>query len=369
MCNIRCPFCYYNEELNQQQYRFQEVIEMLDTAWELGIRDIDFSGGEPTMRKDFVDMIAYAKDKGFEHICVITNGTRIANLEYLRSLLDAGLNEILLSVHAANEPVSNLLSGRNNVFEKVINALENASALGVRIRTNTVVNQENQKSLPQIADIIKHYEIAAHNFICFNDWVNASPVTAKMAVKFSEVAGDIRQCVETLSENVSKVTVRYIPYCFMQGMEQHVCNLRQNLYDNDEWNDSVKRVVTDIDKPEKIVHYKNKLNTVYSNHKRDIHEQISRYGLATRYQASLDNSFDELRIDNIIPAHIVENYALLKDDYVKNSACSQCSRNNICDGVHKSYGSFIGTDELKPIAGDVLNDPMQFRGKYSANWR
>ena len=71
----------------------------------------------------------------------------------------------------------------------------------------------------------------------------------------------------------------------------------------------------------------------------------------------------------MVPAHIVENFALLKDDYVKSDACRECSRNAICDGVHKSYGNFIGTEELKAVSGDGLLHPMHFRSNYTSQWR
>jgi len=97
---------------------------MLDIASEYHIKDIDFSGGEPTIRNDFPELIEYASHLGFRTICVITNGTRIGDINYLKRLVDAGLNEVLLSVHGHDQKTHDFLVSSKGAFEKIRNTLE-----------------------------------------------------------------------------------------------------------------------------------------------------------------------------------------------------------------------------------------------------
>ncbi len=74
-CNARCAFCYYNAELNTQRYTSDQVLGMLEVARRYGMRDIDFSGGEPTICRELPAWIGAARAMGFRRICAITNGT------------------------------------------------------------------------------------------------------------------------------------------------------------------------------------------------------------------------------------------------------------------------------------------------------
>ncbi len=360
-CNVRCTFCYYNDELNTQDYTSEQIRRMLDIAREYGIRDIDFSGGEPTLRKDLPELIAYARTSGFRQICVITNGTRTGDSVVFRSLADAGLNEILVSIHGHTAATHNALVHGSDPFPKVLATLEHANSLGIRLRTNTVVNKLNYSNLPDIAKLIARFRPVASNFICFNDWVHAATVTDRIAVRYSEVAHLLKQSIDYLNDFVPKVTVRYIPFCFMEGYERHVCNLSQNLYDTDEWIDSVKRLVTDLDSP-RLQNYFSSLNESWQRYAEELIPLLDPDDVAL-VRARGDRPFDTFDPSLAVIAHVVENHAK-RHTYVKSPACMQCSRDKICDGLEKAYADINTTEELVIVGGNAINDAMWFRRGY-----
>jgi len=361
-CNIRCVFCYYNEELNSQDYTTAQIKRMLDLASEYHIKDIDFSGGEPTIRKDFPELVGYASHLGFRTICVITNGTRIGEMAYLRRLVDAGLNEVLLSVHGHDHETHDALVGSKGAFKKIRSTLRNINALKLRLRVNTVVNRHNHKHLDALSEFIKPFSPAAYNLICFNDWVNASSLTENIAIKYSEVAENLNDCVDRLDRYIPKVTVRYIPFCFMKGHEKHVCGLLQNDYDHDEWIDSVKRLVTDLDTDRKQKYF-DSLNQIYHHHRNDLPDILTSEEMVVMDRIAGDRPFDQFASPLAIIAHKIENYAK-RQSYVKGPDCQRCSRNLICDGLEKTYADVFSTTELTPVSGDPITDPMFFRKAY-----
>jgi MoaA/NifB/PqqE/SkfB family radical SAM enzyme len=302
---------------------------------------------------------------GFRQLCVITNGSRTADLDYIRQLMDSGLNEILLSIHGFQDEHDTAVC-RNKAWAYVEKTVENAKKLGIRLRTNTVVSALNYKSLIKTAGYLRDITPAASNFICFNDWSRAGSLTQNLACKYSEAQKSVKSAIDCFKENVSKVTVRYIPFCFMNGYEKHVCDILQNEYDRDEWINPVKRVVTynEPNGEEAQLYYKK----LYKQFLQFRGEALM--GCETNYTAEeLDNAsiFNDLPASYIYLANRVDN-ARLRATYVKSDACKQCSRNLICDGLEKTYADIIGTSELAPVPGELIKDYMHFRRDYSRSW-
>src|SRR6058998_2074459 len=90
-CNLHCVHCYtdcYNRpDLIKRELSYAEVTRILDQLAAEGCLWVCFTGGEIFMRKDFLDIYAYAKQKGFL-ITLFTNGTLFteALADYLRNI-------------------------------------------------------------------------------------------------------------------------------------------------------------------------------------------------------------------------------------------------------------------------------------------
>lgn len=101
-CNHRCIFCHYNKmkrSIKECQKDF--TFDILQQAFDNGCRDVGFYMiGEPLLKKDLADYIAYANKIGFEYIYLTTNGV-FATLEKMKELINAGLSSIKFSVNGA----------------------------------------------------------------------------------------------------------------------------------------------------------------------------------------------------------------------------------------------------------------------------
>lgn len=79
-----------------------EWCAILDSAWKFGIPHVTFTGGEATLRDDLNDLIACAEKNG--QVCgLLTDGLKLADKNYLESLLKTGLDHILLLLQPDNE--------------------------------------------------------------------------------------------------------------------------------------------------------------------------------------------------------------------------------------------------------------------------
>jgi radical SAM protein with 4Fe4S-binding SPASM domain len=103
-CNLKCQHCFIVQEKDKKELTFKEVISSINKIHEAGCLWLSFSGGEVFLRKDFLDIYAYARKKGFL-ISILTNGTLITQhtADYLANLspfcIDITLNGITEQVY------------------------------------------------------------------------------------------------------------------------------------------------------------------------------------------------------------------------------------------------------------------------------
>ena len=335
-CNARCRFCYYWDRLNTNDPTTVDMLVKLNYAKGLGIEAVDFSGGEPTIRRDIVKLVRYAKRRlGFKTICVITNGIKLADKTFLRKLIDQGLNDILFSIEGPNPKIHDYLTQISGSFNCIDKAIRYAKDLSIRVRTNTTVTSFNYMYLPDLADYLAKIKPNAVNFILFNDWCSAYKVIREMSCKYSAAAPYLREAISKLINRVKKITIRYIPFCFLPEYEHLICNLLQKKYDHDEWNDYVKEVLSGKLKVSDIKFAKIRLY-------RFVLRNIIDYPFVLK---NPNTSMIDVAHDIVIEK--------MRRGYVKRPDCIECKYYSICDGLEKSYAKVVGLDELHPIKGEV----------------
>lgn len=132
-CNMRCPICFaytgmpvYEPSLGQ----IEEMLRNLRANRPIPAPALQLSGGEPTMRDDLPEIIKLAKEVGFKHVEVNTNGVRIAkDLGYFKNLVDAGMSTLYLSFDSLRPEPYYKLRGVDALPLK-LKVLENARKLG-----------------------------------------------------------------------------------------------------------------------------------------------------------------------------------------------------------------------------------------------
>lgn len=132
-CNLSCPVCFASESKDTREPTGEEVYSMLAKLREQTpkVYAVQFSGGEPTLREELSEFISYARDLGFKHIQVNTNGVRLANEDgYARELKRAGVKAAYLQFDGMDDRVYEKLRGRPLLKEKLV-AVENCRRGGL----------------------------------------------------------------------------------------------------------------------------------------------------------------------------------------------------------------------------------------------
>jgi len=138
-CNLRCPICFANANVQGYVYEpsYEQVVEMLTV-----IRNVkpvfppavQFSGGEPTIHPRFLDILKAARSMGFTHLQIATNGIRLAkDLEFAKKAREAGLYTAYLQFDGTGDDVYQKTRGLSGLWELKLQAVENAGKAGLRI--------------------------------------------------------------------------------------------------------------------------------------------------------------------------------------------------------------------------------------------
>jgi MoaA/NifB/PqqE/SkfB family radical SAM enzyme len=102
-CNFRCLMCAFGRGTKPEgELETEEIFDIIRQYREMGLEYCTFSGGEPLLRKDLVQLVAEAKRCGFPNIQVTTNGSLLTE-KRARELLDAGMNRISVSIDGYGE--------------------------------------------------------------------------------------------------------------------------------------------------------------------------------------------------------------------------------------------------------------------------
>ncbi len=149
-CPLQCPYCSNPVELerNAGELSTEEWKRVLSELAQIGVLQIHFSGGEPTARKDLVELIQHATDVGL-YSNLITSAVLLTK-DKLAALADAGLSHVQISFQGSEHTVADRVAGLKNAHAKKIEAAGWARQLGLPLTVNAVMHRQNLFQLPEI---------------------------------------------------------------------------------------------------------------------------------------------------------------------------------------------------------------------------
>ncbi len=157
-CNNDCSHCYNARARSFPELTTNEWFEIIDQLWQLGIPHIVFTGGEPTLRNDLPELIAYAEKKG-QITGINTNGRKLANSDYLRTLIAAGLDHIQVTLESVDEEIHDQMVNRKGAWRQTIKGIRNAVNENIYMMTNTTMLKVNVKTIPATLDFLAELNV------------------------------------------------------------------------------------------------------------------------------------------------------------------------------------------------------------------
>lgn len=316
-CHQGCGFCYYKSKCSEKMFDLDFVKKQIDFEYEYGIRDFEITGGEPSEYKYLRDVCEYIKQKDKQSkIAIITNGGLFAKPVW--DLID----ELLVSYHLDKSPkdYNKKFFPLGSTYEKVLKCINLAKSNNVLIRTNTVIGQFNINNVPDIVSDLISFNPKIINFLPVNLFDESKEMVSE--IDYVKLRPILKQQIDIIKQNLpgTLIFIRYMPFCDMEGYEQHIVGHLQHIYDWFDWNRELDgvRLLEMVDKnPQEI---------------------LGRYG-----STSVKMCFDQ------------RDYL-----YEKDSKCIFCKYNIICDGVEKSNKQLL--NQVVSTKGKAIKNPMFYIG-------
>lgn len=156
-CNLRCIHCNMNSgDMLNNELSLEESYTLLDELSKNHVQKITFFGGEPFMRKDFLQIVDYAFKKGF-FLNVTTNSLLITDDIIKNDLYKFEL--VRVSLDGPNAECHEFIRNKKGSFEKTINNIRKMIEQGIDVGVVTVISHKNIKLLKEMIELLKDLKI------------------------------------------------------------------------------------------------------------------------------------------------------------------------------------------------------------------
>jgi len=149
-CNLKCRHCFIEPEEETSELSFDQIIHIIDDIYNAGVLWLCFSGGEPFLREDFLDIYNYARKRGFL-ISIFTNGSlitpRIADY-----LLESPPYSIEITLNGITKEVYEEVTQTKDTFLKAISAIQLIKGKGLPLTLKCNGMQINRNEILKIKE-------------------------------------------------------------------------------------------------------------------------------------------------------------------------------------------------------------------------
>ncbi len=150
-CNFKCPHCYIPFSYRKYgELKTEEIFSILDQLKDAGCFYLGFTGGEPFVRKDIMDILWYAKRCGFE-VIIYTNGSLI-NKKIAAELQQLRPNKVDITLPGMSRKVFEKITGVIGSREKTFRAIELLNKDQVNLGFKSCLLKENESEMNQIEE-------------------------------------------------------------------------------------------------------------------------------------------------------------------------------------------------------------------------
>ena len=165
-CNLKCVHCYNDSGSSKapDELTTDEAKVVLDDLAEFGVPSVLFSGGEPLMRPDLFELIAYAVEKGLRTV-ISTNGTLLTT-DFARRIKQNNVSYVGISLDGVGK-INDQFRGVAGAFDRAVTGIRNCQNAGVRIGLRLTLTKRNVQDLESLFDFFEDENIERACFYHF----------------------------------------------------------------------------------------------------------------------------------------------------------------------------------------------------------
>ena len=286
ICNSKCSFCIVDSPfVKDDSISRKRVSRFLRENADKGFEGVNIHGGEATIRRDFLEILDEIRELGYPAVFLQTNGRKLARMEYARTVVDKGVSRFIVSMHGATALTQDRIAKSIGSFEQAVRGMRNVRELGAKIRTNSVVCNDNYTEIPEIAELCLDLGADHVNISALHTSGTALRNFWDVTPRYDAIQPYVFEAVDRVVRRGGVITLEGFPYCSIPGYEQYMIDWQSNQF-----------------------------------------KMLYRTYVFDDYERYMD-----------------------ANARVKDERCGGCAHNADCGGVYKEYAEMIGWDEFHPV--------------------
>lgn len=152
-CNLRCWFCYNDENREYIDADFEKIKRILNEMKNSGCQEVIYLGGEPTIYKYFWETIDYANYLGYFQ-CFVSNG-QIIDEKFVERLKKYENIEVGISIHSSRENVQNAIANSPIAYNRIVKAIKCLEKYEIKWYSQTSLIKENYLEIEKLHKFLK----------------------------------------------------------------------------------------------------------------------------------------------------------------------------------------------------------------------
>ncbi|MBQ7502056.1 radical SAM protein [bacterium] len=301
-CNDACIHCVVDdfrdslkEKHLKQDKSLAEITEEMTAARCRGDLLV-VTGGEPTIRPDFWEILTCAKELGYR-IMLQSNGRAFSKYEFAEKLKDfRSIISFCIALHGHTAEIHDTVTQRPGSFAETVQGLKNIHSLGFVFGNKIVISKYNYAILPQLCEKLAELHSSRADIAYPHAVGRAGKFWEKVVPAYSDIAPFVARAVKVLENAGISIGLETFPFCMAEGGEQYIGELQQQM---------------------------------------QTYAEINQYGS----DAGIEN-WSKLRLS-------------IKRKFPR---CRGCRFNLLCEGPWSEYALKCGGEEFKPVYGERCGD-------------
>jgi len=232
-CNCNCIMCSVanaikknSRDKNEGIKPFEEVKKDIDIAVRAKANTFAFSGGEPTLRKDLIELVKYAKKK-IPNIEIQSNGRLFYYKGYCEELIRAGVNIFVVSFYSPLEDVHDRIMGVKGAYRQTLQGLKNLEELKQTVKINIVILKLNYRHLSGLVKFLLKLGVREFRFIYVTIEGNVLDNPEDIVAKMSVVAPYLKEALRIGLKKVPCYVYNMVP-CLLPDYEESINDIFQS---------------------------------------------------------------------------------------------------------------------------------------------
>lgn len=223
LCNNFCRFCVQGNKRSQfGEKPLARVQSELKKGFEDGLRSLVLTGGEPTVHKNFLEVVKAAKETGYEIIQIQSNGRTFSDEKFLDALIDAGATEFGPALHGHKAAIHDYLTRVPGSWKQTVKGMLNIKDRGYPVAANGVVTKPNYRYLSQLGALFVKLGVSQYQFAFVHALGQADSNFDSIVPRVSLAAPYIHKGLDVGIAAGLLVMVEAMPFCLMKGYEKCV---------------------------------------------------------------------------------------------------------------------------------------------------